>query len=147
MTENGSEFELSGFLPYRITAAAQRISASLASKYRSVHDLSAAEWRVLVHLRDAGEVSVGKLAQMASLEKSKVSRAAARLAAQGLIVKPENASDRRLIRMSLTDEGHALMAQLLPIAIAYQKRLEALLDEHLTSFEAALDTLNKEELE
>ncbi|AUH34579.1 MarR family winged helix-turn-helix transcriptional regulator [Paracoccus tegillarcae] len=140
------DFDLSGFLPYRISVAAQRISTGLASQYREIHDISRADWRVLVHLLDSGEAGVGELGQMVNLEKSKVSRAAARLAEQGLIVKIENESDRRLVRMSLTEKGHALMARLLPVALAYQERLETLLGDHLDAVNAALDILNTEDL-
>lgn len=139
------DFELAGFLPYRISVAAQRISTALAAKYGEIRDISRAEWRVLVHLLDSGEASVGELGQMVNLEKSKVSRAASRLVAQGLITKVENETDRRLVRMSLTEDGRALMARLLPVAIAYQDRLETLLGPHLQSLNAALDILEAEE--
>lgn len=146
MTVDVTEFDLSSFLPYRISVAAQRISTGLAAQYREIHDLSRAEWRVLVHLLDSGEASVGELGEMVHLEKSKVSRAAKRLAEQGLIVKVENENDRRLLRMSLTDEGRAVMDRLLPVAKAYQARLETLLGDHMAALEAALDILTTEEI-
>jgi len=137
-------FELDRFLPYRMAVAADRLSAGLARRYRAHYGIGIAEWRVLVHLAHSGEVSVRDIERRVSLEKSKVSRAAARLEAAGHIAKTRNAGDRRLVSLSLTERGHGLMAELLPLALAYQEKLEALLDEHLTHLEAALDLLMEE---
>jgi DNA-binding MarR family transcriptional regulator len=134
-------FDLDRFLPYRMTVAAERLSAGLARRYRAQYGISIPEWRVLVHLAHSGRVSVRDIERRASLEKSKASRAAARLEAAGYVAKARNDGDRRLVALSLTGEGRALMAELLPRAIAYQEKLEALLGEHLESLEAALDLL------
>jgi len=135
------EFDLDRFLPYRLTVAAERLSAGLARRYRSQYGLGVAEWRVLVHLAHSGTVSVRDLERRASLEKSKASRAAARLEQAGHVAKAPDPDDRRLVALSLTAKGRALMAELLPLAIAYQRKLEALLADHLADFEAALDLL------
>ena len=144
MSQDLPDFDLSAFLPYRLSVAAQRTSAGLAQIYRDRHGISGPEWRVLVHLSDSGEVSVGDLGARVNLEKSKVSRATTRLADDGLITKTVNAADRRLVSLKLTDKGRALMAELLPLAIAYQARLEAALAPHLGALMAALTTLEKE---
>lgn len=146
MTQDLPDFDLSAFLPYRLTVAAQRVSAGLAQHYRERYGIVVAEWRILVHLLDSGEVSVGDIGQIVNLEKSKVSRAAQRLADDGLITKTVNSADRRLVSMMLTDKGRALMGEILPHAIAYQKRLDSLLEDHLAGLDAALTTLMSEEL-
>lgn len=135
------EFDLTGFLPYRLTVAAERLSAGLARRYRADYGISVPEWRVLAHLAHSGKVSVRDIEKRVSLDKSKVSRAASRLEAEGLIAKAVNADDRRLLQLTLTDKGRKLMVELIPLAIDYQKRLEGLVAEHLTSFEAAIDIL------
>ncbi|RDC71790.1 MarR family transcriptional regulator [Rhodovulum sp. 12E13] len=137
-------FDLDRFLPYRMSVAAERLSAGLARAYRAQFGIGVPEWRVLVHLAHAGAQSVRDLERRANLEKSKASRAAARLEAAGYVAKTPNAGDRRLVSLSLTVEGHALMAELLPLALAYQKRLEALLADHLGALEAALDRMMDE---
>lgn len=144
MSHDLPDFDLASFLPYRLSVAAQRTSAGLARHYRDRHDLSGPEWRVLVHLSDSGEVSVGDLGSRVNLEKSKVSRATTRLADDGLITKTVNAADRRLVSLKLTGKGRALMAELLPLAIAYQARLEAALAPHLAALDAALAILETE---
>ena len=58
------------------------------------------------------------------MEKSKVSRAAARLEDQGFIEKRVNETDRRLVQLTLTQKGRSLMAELLPLAAAFQADVE-----------------------
>lgn len=139
------EFDLTRFLPYRLTVAAERLSAGLARRYRSDYGISVPEWRVLAHLAHSGKVSVRDIEKRVSLDKSKVSRAASRLEAEGYITKAVNADDRRLLQLALTEKGRRLMVELIPLAVTYQKRLENLVAEHLTGLEAAIDVLLEEE--
>lgn len=80
-----------------------------------------------------------------AMEKSKVSRAASRLESAGLITKQINDSDRRLVQLALTEKGRALMRRLLPLAIAYQAEVEALLADTLADFRAGLDRILRQD--
>lgn len=134
-------FALAAFLPYRMNIAAERLSAGLAKRYRKEFGISVAEWRVLAHVNDAGQVSIRDIHDRVNLEKSKASRAAARLEAAGYLCKAVNPEDRRLIALTLTPKGTALMADLLRIAEDFQRRIETLLAPHLTGLDAALTLL------
>jgi len=138
MTPPASSFDLATFLPYRMTVAAERLSTGLARRYRDDYGITIAEWRVLVHVADAGSVSIREIHRRVHLEKSKASRAAARLQAAGYLSKQVNGDDRRLIALTLTPAGAALMQDLLRIALDYQHRLDALLDPHAAALDAAL---------
>jgi DNA-binding MarR family transcriptional regulator len=117
-------FDLDSFLPYRLAVAAQRVSAEFASHYAGAHGLTTAEWRVLAHLANAsGPLSVREIHDRVAMDKSKVSRAAARLELSGLIAKGEDPRDRRLVALSLTGAGQAVMAELVPLALDYEARL------------------------
>ncbi len=118
-------FALDRFLPYRLAVAASRVSRGFAERYREPFGLSVAEWRVLAHLHAAGAVSVRDLHLRADLEKSKASRAAARLEAAGLVAKAEDGRDRRLVSLSLTEAGRARMEALIPLAEGYEAELMA----------------------
>lgn len=137
-------FDLTRFLPYRLAVAAERLSEGLARRYRDEFAISVPEWRVLVHLAHSGNVSVRDIEARVAMEKSKVSRAASRLEAAGYVAKEINESDRRLLHLSLTEKGRALMARLLPLAIAYQDEIAARLAETLEGFEAGLHRLTEE---
>ncbi|MBY6114935.1 MarR family winged helix-turn-helix transcriptional regulator [Mameliella alba] len=139
------EFDLGRFTPYRLAVAAEKTSEALARQYREKFGISIPEWRVLVHLAQpldgAATVSVRDIEARVAMEKSKVSRAATRLENAGYIEKAQDAGDRRLVRLALTDKGRALMADLLPLAMAYQAEIERRLGSVMAEFETGLDAI------
>ncbi len=137
-------FELDGFLPYRLAVSAARISRRFAALYQQEADISVPEWRVLAHLSSEGAVSVREIFARVDMDKSKVSRAATRLEEAGLVQKLEHEADRRLVSLSLTAEGQALMARLSAIATAFQAELIAELGEGAEAFSAQLGKLMSE---
>ena len=141
------DFDLSEFLPYKLTVVAEQLSRGLAKQYRAEYGISVPEWRGLVHILHEGEVSVRDVEQKAGLEKSKASRAASRLEADGYITKAVNEQDRRLLVLSLTEKGRALMQELIPLADAFQKRIENLLNGQLQELDSAVDILLGADLE
>ncbi|WP_138464586.1 MarR family winged helix-turn-helix transcriptional regulator [Poseidonocella sp. HB161398] len=134
-------FDLDRFTPYRLSVAAERASEGLARLYRVRFGISVAEWRVLAHLEHSGNVSVRDIEARVALEKSKVSRAASRLEAAGLIAKAVDPADRRLVQLSLTPKGRALMAEMLPVALGFQEEIEARLGDAFAGFEQGLQRL------
>lgn len=134
-------FDLSTFLPYQLAVASSRISREFAERYRAEFGLTIPEWRVLAHLAQSDAVSVREIHARVDMDKSKVSRAAARLESAGLIEKRENAEDRRLLDMRLTTKGRDLIARIVPIADSYQAELVAQLGPHAPAFRTALQTL------
>lgn len=140
------EFDLYSFLPHRLAVAAQKLSEMLAKQYRSEFGISIPEWRVLVHLAHSVDttVSVRDIEVRVAMEKSKVSRAASRLEANGYVVKTVNDTDRRLVQLTLTEKGQTLMADLLPLADAFQIEITAKLGNTLEGLDAGLDKLLKD---
>ena len=136
-----ADFDLNAFLPYRLNAAAARVSRAFAERYRAQFGISIAEWRVLAHLHHAGTVSVRDIEARTEMEKSKVSRAATRLEQAGYVTKAVNDADRRLVQLSLTPQGRALVARLLPVAIRFQAELRTRLGPRAEALDAALSVL------
>lgn len=118
-------FDLAAFLPYELAVAASRVSTAFAGQYRDEFGLSVPEWRVLAHLAQSGAVSVREVQARVDMDKSKVSRAATRLQSAGLIAKAPHQKDGRLVALTLTEKGHALMDRLTPLAEAFQADLLA----------------------
>lgn len=141
------DFDLQGFLPYRINVLAARISRRLARVYEARFGITIAEWRVLAHLSQQDEVSIREIFRRVDLDKAKVTRAAQRLEARGLVRKAGNASDRRLVSLTLTENGRRMMHEIVPLALAFeQELLSALsaqrrvdLDDAIERLEACLD--------
>ncbi len=122
-------FQLSGFLPYRIAVLSERVSRRLSLIYGSEAGLSVAEWRVMVHLSRCHRVSVREIHNCVNLEKSRVSRAVSRLEAAGLVKKSECETDHRLLEISLSDAGWEALTQIIPRAQAFEARLMGNLSE------------------
>ena len=137
-------FDLSAFLPYQLAVASSRVSKAFADRYRAEFGLTIPEWRVLAHLAQSDQVSVREIQARVDMDKSKVSRAAARLEAAGLIEKRENPEDRRLLDMRLTTKGRDLIARIVPIADAYQAEVLAKLAVEAAAFRVALLRLLEE---
>ncbi len=137
------DFDLNAFLPYRINAAASRISRAFADRYREEFGISIPEWRVLAHLHHAGDVSVRDIEARVDMEKSKVSRAASRLEQAGYITKAVNEVDRRLLALRLTPEGRDLVARLIPVAMQFQDEMLAQLGPLAQGLDAALTRLDQ----
>jgi DNA-binding MarR family transcriptional regulator len=134
------DFDLNAFLPYRLAVVAARVSRGFAERYRAEFGLTIPEWRVLAHLAQSGTVSVREIQARVDMDKSKVSRAATRLEAAGLVEKRAHGTDRRLLEMSLTAEGRALFARIVPIAKAYEAEIMAQLPDG-PGFRAMLQAL------
>jgi len=119
------KFDLSHFLPYQLAVIAQRVSGELSRIYGERFGLNVPEWRVLAHLAASEAISVREIHLRVNMDKSKVSRAASRLQDRGLVRKKVNPADRRLLELSLTADGEALMAQIIPEALRFERDLEA----------------------
>jgi DNA-binding MarR family transcriptional regulator len=122
MTVNPKRLELDHFLPYLVNKLAARFSSELSEVYESRFGITIPEWRIITHLSQSGNVSVREIFERVAMDKSKVSRATARLEAAGFIAKEVNESDRRLVSLQLTRKGKELFNQIQPHAIAYEKQ-------------------------
>jgi DNA-binding MarR family transcriptional regulator len=134
-------FELDGFLPYQLAVVARRISLEFATLYREKFGISIPEWRVVAHLSQEGAVSVREIHDRVDMDKSKVSRAAARLQENGFVRKTPHPTDGRLVELSLTEEGRRMVAEIAPIARAYERDVMERLGPSAEQFRAALETL------
>ncbi|MEO1423851.1 MAG: MarR family winged helix-turn-helix transcriptional regulator [Pseudomonadota bacterium] len=124
-----TDFDLGTFLPYQLAVIASRVSREFAELYMREAGLSIPEWRVIAHLSQQGEVSVREIHRQVDMDKSKVSRAAARLEERGLVVKAEHASDKRLVSLTLTEAGLDVMNRIIPLARDYERALIARLPQ------------------
>lgn len=135
------KFDLERYLPYRLTVIAGRLSTDLAKQYKSKFGISVPEWRVLLNVGYAKGLSVRDIEKRVSLEKSKVSRAASKLEAKGYLTKHTGDNDKRLVKLTLTEDGINLLNELVPIAQDFQAQLEEILGEKVEGLHAALDHL------
>ena len=110
-------------MPYRAARLATALSRGLAAEYEARYDISVAEWRVLVHLTQISEISVRDIFTRVDMDRARVTRAVQRLEARGFVLKLVNETDRRLVRLTLTDQGHLFAGELSRLAIAFEQRV------------------------
>ena len=136
-----STFILDDFLPYQLAVAASRASREFSAIYRDRFGIGIAEWRVVAHLSQADAVSVREIHVRVDMDKSRVSRAAKRLQDAGYVRKVVNPSDRRLVELSLTAKGRAMMDEIAPLAAAFERDLANRLGAEAEAFRAGLGAL------
>lgn len=119
------DFALEEFLPYQLSVAANRISRLFARRYSQAFGISIAEWRVMAVLGRFGTLSPSDITERTAMDKVKVSRAAARLAAAGLLASEPDAADGRVRRFGLTPRGVRMHAAIVPLARALAAELAA----------------------
>ncbi|MGR3813215.1 MAG: MarR family winged helix-turn-helix transcriptional regulator [Cognatishimia activa] len=141
MTEQIQAFELAAYIPYKLTLAAEKLSTEFSARYREKFGITIAEWRVLVHVSDAGSVSIRDIHQRVHLDKVTASRAASKLVKAGILIKDKNEMDRRLVALTLSKQGEEVMKEILAIAVQFQNQISELLSTDADSFIGALDRI------
>lgn len=99
------------YLPY-LLAQASHLACRRFDAYLKPFGLTQGQWRVLATLADSGPLSVGELEPFVLGTQSAVSKAVNRMARDGLVERAAQASDRRRVRVSITEDGRALVARL-----------------------------------
>lgn len=129
--------KLETYFPYKLAATAESFSRKLVEVYGRTYGLSREEWRLLLLLADAGQLSSLELKQRTTLDKVQVSRAAQKLEDKGLISRSVPALDRRLRIYTCTEAGQNLFSEVFP---KVQSQADTILEN--MSVEDR-DTLNK----
>lgn len=118
-----AELDLSQFLPYRLNHLAERISEALSAIYEQQFDIGIAEWRVLAWLSFQDVLTAKQICEHAHMDKARVSRAVRRLEDRGLLYRTTAEQDQRMQFLRLTDEGEALVGDLVPAARSWEAQL------------------------
>jgi len=114
------DFNLSDFLPYKLSVLTSRITKTLSKIYGEEHGLSTPEWRVLVHVARSEKMSVREIHDSVYLDKPSVSRAVAKLEKAGLLKKSISDSDHRLVEIELTGAGLDVFNGIVPEALSFE---------------------------
>jgi len=130
--------ELERFLPYRLSVLSNRISQTIASAYAERFGIGVTEWRVIAVLGRYSGLSANAVAERTAMDKVAVSRAVARLLERGLVQRDTHGDDRRRSVLELSEDGHGVYDEVVPIALGFERQLLSPLD---ANERAMLDTL------
>ena len=137
--------ELETFLPYRLNRLADAVSRDFSSIYRDRHGMTRPEWRLLATLGQYGTMTATEIGQHSSMHKTKVSRAVSALEKRGWLKREAHEADRRLEQLTLTKGGETIYADIVPLALAFARRLETLMNPaRYAEFDHGLERLETE---
>jgi DNA-binding MarR family transcriptional regulator len=138
------ELDLGHFLPYRLSVLSNTVSSALAGAYARRFGLTIPQWRVVAVLARSPGLSAAGVAERTAMDKVAVSRAVAGLTRSGRVRRVLAASDRRRSVLTLTARGRAVYRRIVPLALAYERRLLAELSpEERAQFDRLLGRLQK----
>jgi len=115
--------DLDHFLPYRMSVLTNRISQGLAELYAERFGISITQWRVLAVLGREPGLSANEVAGRTAMDKVAVSRAVAGLVDARLLQRKLHPADRRRSRLQLSAGGERIYAEIVPLALAYERAL------------------------
>lgn len=110
-------------IPFLVSALGNKLAAIASRDVRQYLGVGLMEWRILALLAVETEATPGRVGQVAGVDKSVVSRAAATLEARGLIEIASDPAASRQTRLTITDKGLALHERGIDLSYA---RYEAL---------------------
>ncbi|MBD2750834.1 winged helix-turn-helix transcriptional regulator [Microvirga sp. BT688] len=135
-----AKLELEHFLPYRLNRIAAAVSQDFRSVYGPHHDLTIPEWRVLATLGQFEAMSAKAIGRHSAMHKTKVSRAVRALEERRWLRRRESEEDRREEILTLTTQGERAYRQIVPKALAFERRI---LDELGPKAEAVVNALER----
>lgn len=115
---------LKDFLPYRLNRLADAISRDFSATYRGQLGITRPEWRLLATLGQYGTMTATRISRHSAMHKAKVSRAVTALEKRRWVTRETDVADRRVEHLKLTTTGEQTYRAMVPIAKAYQRRLE-----------------------
>lgn len=114
-------FDLASYLPYLINRAGARLAEAFGAELAS-RGLTVPMWRAMAALHRKGDQKVGRLAEMALIEVSTLSRLLGSMEEKGLVLRQRSDADARTVCVRLTESGARLIKETIPRAIRFEKR-------------------------
>jgi DNA-binding MarR family transcriptional regulator len=114
---------LDDYLPYRLSVASNAVSRLIARGYEDRFGLTIPQWRLIAVLAEDGAMTPGAAVARTVLDKVTISRAAQALVKRRLVARVAHEGDGRSHRLSLTEAGLCLHAEIAPLALAYEAAL------------------------
>jgi DNA-binding MarR family transcriptional regulator len=120
----------------------RRFSALLHGELREeLHAVTDHQLSVLTHLRH-NSVTMRELAKQLAVGESAATAVVDRLVRQGLVIRCDDPTDRRVVRLTLSAEGQSVVAEMrATVCRKTASLLDVLSDEQLAQLVAIIETL------
>src|SRR6266496_2056348 len=114
--------KFSEYLPYLVNRVGWLLVTDFGQNTLARHQLSIAMWRVLAVLADDDGQRQIDVAASTSIDVSTLSRVVTRLVKMGLVTRTRSATNNREVVVRLAPKGAAVLARVIPHAIALERR-------------------------
>lgn len=139
--EVGIEYLISGGLGHLINAVRNVIFATLETELTAL-ELTSAQFIVVIAAMRGRARTVNEFCAFAGVEAGPMSRLLDRLEAKGIVRRVRDSVDRRQVQVELTDKGHQLSPQIMPlIAKVYARFLHDFSPEEAVLLQTLLQRL------
>jgi len=122
LVSDGPGLDFSDYLPYLINRVGWLLVVDFGQNTLAGHRLSIAMWRVLAVLANNGGQRQVDVAARTSIDVSTLSRVVTRLVKMGLVSRTRSATNSREVVVRLAPKGAAILARVMPQAIALERR-------------------------
>lgn len=122
-------FKLEDHLFFYFSQILARRTRAINARLRS-YGLDYPRWRVLAVLQEHSGATMGRLADLTSVDRTTLTRTLGLMEEARLVARQERESDRRSLVISLTPKGRRMFARILPLTLAET-------DRALTGFSSA----------
>ena len=128
--EEATRLELHRWFPYRFSWIANEVSLCLHNAYHARWGISVPGWRIIAVLAEYSPMAAKDVAEETAMDVVQVTRAVNELAQKKLVLRREDAVDRRRLSLQLSAAGRRVYQEVVP----YARQLE---DELLNGLSAA----------
>ena len=122
LVSDGSRLDFSDYLPYLINRVGWLLVVDFGQNTLAGHRLSIAMWRVLAVLANNGGQRQVDVAARTSIYVSTLSRVITRMVKMGLVSRTRSVTNSREVVVRLAPKGAAILARVIPHAIALERR-------------------------
>lgn len=136
------DIDLFDFLNLSLSRAFSRMRILFEQAILHPRGMTVAEWRILLIATSLADAHVRQISRTTGLDATYVARVTRGLEARGWLAGQKDARDGRIKRLVVTPEGHAVIDDIWPEAVAMSRRVAALMGEdRYRELRAALDVI------
>ena len=120
-----TDFNLQGFLPFRLSRLSYEVSNRMAEIYSARFDISIPEWRILATLAEKKQCTAQEIVASTRTHKSTISRAVSRLISNRWIERVSSKEDKRMHLLRMSQSGEKQFLELTPLVLEFENELNA----------------------
>jgi DNA-binding MarR family transcriptional regulator len=114
-------FRLDDHLFFYFSQILARRTRAINARLRP-HGVDYTRWRVLAVLQEHSGATMGRLADLTSVDRTTLTRTLGLMEKAGLVTRRERTNDRRSLAISLTAKGRRMFARILPLTLSETDR-------------------------